>query len=375
LHELGLVGGELDLVGRETGSTSINFLQQLEVLEVTLALLATCHQTASNAVLQACPVAKLRAAVTCIIFTGPILPLAEQLDAGLLEALPACHGLDLTMTNEAEEGGWLPPIRDSTIGSMDALPTWVMNTAVITAVRVVDHQWVVNACTARSAGAGAGAGAGAAVASSAGNGANGDDIPTMSNWQSALRELTIRGDADLVELLVKFGPALATLNLSGCKKLSALPESLFVNCTALTTLNLSGCWNLDFHESIFANCPALVSLDLSNCTKLSALPESIFAYCPALATLSLKYCSNLSVLAESVFDNCHALATLILEECRSIYALPVALFANCPALATLDLGGCNNLSALPEALFSNCAVLDVGPQVCARCAIGSHACC
>jgi hypothetical protein len=61
----------------------------------------------------------------------------------------------------------------------------------------------------------------------------------LAQWQTALCELVIKGDDNLVNLAVVFGAVLTTLDLNRCEKLAALPEALFANCTALVDLTIT----------------------------------------------------------------------------------------------------------------------------------------
>jgi len=78
---------------------------------------------------------------------------------------------------------------------------------------------------------------------------------------------------------------LTSLDLSGCPKLTALPEAA-TNWTQLTSLNLSNCRRLTALPEGAANWTQLTSLNLSDCYELTALPEGA-ANWTQLTTLNL----------------------------------------------------------------------------------------
>jgi len=114
---------------------------------------------------------------------------------------------------------------------------------------------------------------------------------------------------------------LISWDLSGCKSLQNLPESL-EGCTALEELHLDRCLHLVSLKGI-TGCTALKKLSLYNCRALTSLPEG-FEEMDALADLGLAYC--------------HALAAN--EETYTT-------LSKLPTLTSLSLEGCN-ITRLPE---------------------------
>ena len=85
----------------------------------------------------------------------------------------------------------------------------------------------------------------------------------------------------------------ASLNVTGCVHLRALPESVFAP-GKITSLCVSGCSNLVALPDAVGEQTMLRSLDVSNCPGLSNLPEAI---CGLVDLISLKVngCSNLTL--------------------------------------------------------------------------------
>uniref|UniRef100_A0A0E0HU28 NB-ARC domain-containing protein n=2 Tax=Oryza nivara TaxID=4536 RepID=A0A0E0HU28_ORYNI len=90
-------------------------------------------------------------------------------------------------------------------------------------------------------------------------------------------------------------PNMVHLNMSFCPKLQELPTGLFKHMRKLLFLNFSGCTSLeDLPEFVEhdAGCSMLEVLDLSGCAKLPALPESSTEL-RELRCLNLSGCSKL----------------------------------------------------------------------------------
>ena len=88
------------------------------------------------------------------------------------------------------------------------------------------------------------------------------------------------------------------------------------------------------------------TLDLSGCRDLSSLPEWLGDFA-GLETLCLRRCRSVVELPESLKRSAGTVRTLDLSGCRSLGELPGWL-GDFAALETLDLSGCSGLRELPE---------------------------
>ncbi|CAN6722883.1 unnamed protein product [Malus baccata var. baccata] len=120
---------------------------------------------------------------------------------------------------------------------------------------------------------------------------------------------------------IEFLPALKTLKLKCCKRLSSIPKSI-CKLKYLKELDLSCCFKLKNFPEILEPMEHLKSLNLSE-TSIQELHSSI-EFLPALKTLKLKCCKRLSSIPKSI--------------CKLKY------------LKKLDLQCCFKLENLPEIL-------------------------
>ena len=95
---------------------------------------------------------------------------------------------------------------------------------------------------------------------------------------------------------------LTTLDLSGCRYISRLPESLG-GCKSLATIELAGCTGLQEITAALGGCTQLASLSLCNCHLLVSLPAEL-SNCTAMTSLDLRGCGGrFQTYWESQFGN------------------------------------------------------------------------
>ncbi|XP_028965617.2 TMV resistance protein N-like isoform X2 [Malus domestica] len=153
---------------------------------------------------------------------------------------------------------------------------------------------------------------------------------------------------------------LQTLDLGWCKKLKAVPSSIY-KLTNLKTLSLIKCTSLESLPELpvealpqsAGNLIGLQTLDLGWCKKLKAVPSSIYKL-TNLKTLSLIKCMSLEslpelpVLSRLQADGCKLLKTVAssrtaITQCWNIYELlPEQLaFYNCRSMGYYDEASSN----------------------------------
>ncbi|XP_019071940.2 disease resistance protein RUN1 isoform X1 [Vitis vinifera] len=194
-------------------------------------------------------------------------------------------------------------------------------------------------------------------------------FPEIKDDMENLKRLDLR-ETDIEELPFSVGrlKALQHLDLSGCKSLRSLSESI-CNLSFLETLIVQGCSNLkhfpeikddmenlkrlDFRETSIEELPSLIGrqkalqhLDLSSCKNLRSLSESIFNL-SSLETLIVRGCSNLKRFPE-IKDDMENLKMLDLRE-TGIEELTSSI-GRLKALQRLDLSGCKSLRSLSESI-------------------------
>ena len=95
---------------------------------------------------------------------------------------------------------------------------------------------------------------------------------------------------------------LTTLDLSGCRYISRLPESLG-GCKSLATIELAGCTGLQEITAALGGCTQLASLSLRDCHLLVSLPAEL-SNCTAMTSLDLRGCGGrFQTYWESQFGN------------------------------------------------------------------------
>ncbi|MBQ9348401.1 MAG: leucine-rich repeat domain-containing protein [Oscillibacter sp.] len=171
--------------------------------------------------------------------------------------------------------------------------------------------------------------------------------------------------------------SLASADLSGIQftgRTTALPEGLFLGCTALAEVKLpEGLTEIGIRT--FKDCP-LTSVELpegvttirdsafQNCS-LSALtlPEGVttigvstFESCASLASVSFP--AGLNAVGASAFKNCSALASVKFARTTSAFTLGAETFSGCTAMTSASLHLIRNTRfALPNGVFQGCAAL------------------
>ncbi|KAF3637562.1 putative pectinesterase/pectinesterase inhibitor 46-like [Capsicum annuum] len=139
-------------------------------------------------------------------------------------------------------------------------------------------------------------------------------------------------------------PNLEKLNLSNCKNLVGVHESLG-NLTRLWYLNLSHCPKL---RSLSKNIhlESLEKLLLWDCTKLESFPQ-IICLIPKLSELHLEG-TGIKELPESII-NLSGLVSINLSSCKDLESITYSI-CGLRCLRTLNLSGCSKLETLPETL-------------------------
>lgn len=152
------------------------------------------------------------------------------------------------------------------------------------------------------------------------------------------------------------GLKIRDLDLSGCGRLTGLPDNL---PHFLTSLDISNCHAI---SRLPENLPlGLKELNASECYHLSELP----LLPESLEELNLSFCDGIESISEPLPDG---LETLDLTGCSSLRDLPPHLPTD---LIELNLSGCTILESLPAHLPSglerlnvtNCDLLDDLPEV------------
>ncbi|RVW74941.1 Protein suppressor of npr1-1, constitutive 1 [Vitis vinifera] len=194
-------------------------------------------------------------------------------------------------------------------------------------------------------------------------------FPEIKDDMENLKRLDFR-ETSIEELpsLIGRQKALQHLDLSSCKNLRSLSESIF-NLSSLETLIVRGCSNLkrfpeikddmenlkmlDLREtgieeltSSIGRLKALQRLDLSGCKSLRSLSESI-CNLSSLETLIVRGCSNLKRFPQ-IKDDMENLKMLDLRE-TGIEELTSSI-GRLKALQRLDLSGCKSLRSLSESI-------------------------
>ncbi|XP_060193629.1 TMV resistance protein N-like [Lycium barbarum] len=139
-------------------------------------------------------------------------------------------------------------------------------------------------------------------------------------------------------------PYLEKLNLSNCKNLVGVHESLGA-LTRLQYLNLSHCSKLR-SLSKRIHLESLEKLLLWDCTKLESFPQ-IIGLMPKLSELHLEG-TAIKEIPESII-NLSGLVSINLSNCKDLESITYSI-CGLRCLRTLNLSGCSKLETLPETL-------------------------
>ncbi|KAM1006978.1 hypothetical protein FF1_003621 [Malus domestica] len=139
---------------------------------------------------------------------------------------------------------------------------------------------------------------------------------------------------------------LEKLNLSRCPNLENFPEIL-EPMEHLKSLNLSGTAVKELHSSI-EFLPALKTIDLEDCKRLSSIPKSICKL-KSLEQLDLNGCSALYEFPQ-ILEPMEHLNFLSLKG-TALEKLPLSI-GNLIGLQTLDLSCCKKLEVVPSSIYS-----------------------
>jgi hypothetical protein len=166
-------------------------------------------------------------------------------------------------------------------------------------------------------------------------------------------------------------PRLEYVNLSGCKELGTIANSVFSGSgtsigTAKMKIDMSGCEKLTSIGtsntiSVFTNCAELAILDLSGCIKLTTIATGIFSSRTKLEDVDLSGCTGLASIGNQAFYNCDALTKVNLSGCTSLTSIGTlgttaanGVFAGCEKLSTVNLASCTNLVTIGDYTFYQC---------------------
>ncbi|TQD89200.1 hypothetical protein C1H46_025245 [Malus baccata] len=170
----------------------------------------------------------------------------------------------------------------------------------------------------------------------------------VSELPRDISELSLVGCESLVSLPTNICKlkSLKKLNLSRCSKLENFPEIL-EPMEDLEYLSLSGTAVQELHSSI-EFLPALKTIELEDCKRLSYIPRSICKL-KSLETLDLSWCSNLENFPEILepmehLKSLNLSGTTIQELHASIEFLP--------ALKNIKLQACRRLSSIQRSFVS-----------------------
>lgn len=143
-------------------------------------------------------------------------------------------------------------------------------------------------------------------------------------------------------------PLLATLDLSRCYMPDDLVQSIADHCPALVTLKLQGCIKLTNQGvlTLSRGCHSLTSLNLTRCEKLADVAVTALVQgCPNLTSLDLKKVHKLTDTGTRALAGCSNLTSLDLDGCSKITDATLgALSQGCRALTTLHVGKCRKIT-------------------------------
>ncbi len=133
-------------------------------------------------------------------------------------------------------------------------------------------------------------------------------------------------------------------------ELKKIPTDLFQRLESLETLGLGNCFLKSLPPHIFDDLVNLKRLDLF-ANALTELPESVFSKLKKLVYLNLEN-NALKTISENVFQGVQEELTELNLEGNQISDLPVGIFKNLENLDKLNLGD-NQLKTLPYDIFSD----------------------
>jgi hypothetical protein len=130
-----------------------------------------------------------------------------------------------------------------------------------------------------------------------------------------------------------------------CSAINALPSTFGSQLPSLTTLDLTLCKGLTVLPDSIGLMHSLQTLFLGNCFNIAQLPETITRL-KSLVTLNLYNCGGLKSLPDT-FDELETLQVLSLQGCEKLIEVPESL-SRCLTLSTLTLWNCQVLERLPD---------------------------
>ncbi|KAF3973552.1 hypothetical protein CMV_003043 [Castanea mollissima] len=163
---------------------------------------------------------------------------------------------------------------------------------------------------------------------------------------------------------------LESLHIEGISELASLPEQLLKNNSSLMSLRIWRCddlVSLSPHRDVWGFYTSLRSLEISGCKKLSYLPNGLHTLC-SLEEFSVSNCPNLRSfpsikgvallrsLAISCSDevlrigieSCISLSSLEIDECPNLISIPN--LQDLHSLSSLKVRSCKRLVGLPDGL-------------------------
>ncbi|XP_052190819.1 disease resistance protein RUN1-like isoform X2 [Diospyros lotus] len=148
------------------------------------------------------------------------------------------------------------------------------------------------------------------------------------------------------ELRVEHLSNLQFISLEDCKELTSLPSGI-CGLKLLTKLNVSGCSKLSKLPENLGGLERLEYIGLRNCKELTSLPSGICGL-KLLTRFDVSGCSKLSKLPENL-GGLERLKYIGLKDCKELTSLPSGI-CGLKLLTRFDVSGCSKLSKLPENL-------------------------
>ncbi|KAL0006306.1 hypothetical protein SO802_013867 [Lithocarpus litseifolius] len=195
-----------------------------------------------------------------------------------------------------------------------------------------------------------------------------EGLPLSIKYLTGLTLLNLRDCKSLLSLpdSICCMTSLKTLTLSGCSRLNKLPTNLG-NLECLENLEVIGIAIRELPSSV-ERLTSLTSLNLSDCKDLLSLPDTICSV-TNLKALTLSGCSSLDRLPKklgnltglkelevnktairelpSSLEHLSNLTSLSLSDCKELLSIPNVI-CNMTNIETLTLSGCSKLEDLPK---------------------------